>query len=67
MRASETGIIAADEPAAAKAEMTAEQYATEFECSFDSAVVGAYYGQDLNSRDTRSVSAWWRMTPHCPS
>lgn len=47
LKASETGIVAPDELADAKASMTAEQYATEFECSFDSAVVGAYYGQEL--------------------
>lgn len=47
MKASGTGIIDPDELADAKASMTAEQFATEFECSFDSAVVGAYYGQDL--------------------
>lgn len=49
LKASETGIVAPDELADAKASMTAEQYATEFECSFDSAVIGAYYGQELEA------------------
>ena len=48
LKASETGIVDPEELADAKASMTAEQYATEFECSFDSAVVGAYYGQELD-------------------
>jgi hypothetical protein len=43
-RASETGIIDAAELAAARAEMSAEEYAQEFECSFDAAILGAYYG-----------------------
>ena len=47
LRASETGIVAPDELADARASMTLEQYETEFECSFDSAVVGSYYGADL--------------------
>jgi hypothetical protein len=27
--------------------MTAEQYAQEFECSFDAAIVGSYYGREV--------------------
>jgi phage terminase large subunit len=42
-RASETGIIPPQELAAAAAVMSEDQYAQEFECSFDTAVVGAYY------------------------
>lgn len=47
LKASETGIVDQEELADARASMTAEQFATEFECSFDSAVIGAYYGQEL--------------------
>ena len=43
-RASETGVVSAEELAAAKKEMTPEQYEQEFECSFSAAIVGAYYG-----------------------
>ncbi len=46
-RASETGIIAKEELAAAAAAMSDDQYAQEFECSFDAAVVGSYYGKLL--------------------
>ena len=48
MKASETGIVDPLELADARASMTAEQYATEFECSFDSAVIGSYYGGELD-------------------
>jgi len=45
MKASETGLIDADELDAARAEMSADQYEQEFECSFDAAVPGSYYAK----------------------
>ena len=50
-RASETGIVAAEELQAAAKDMTPEQYAQEFECSFEAAIVGAYYGKLLGQAD----------------
>lgn len=47
LRASETGIIDAAELEDARRTMTAEQYAQEYECSFDAAVVGAFYGREM--------------------
>lgn len=47
LRASETGLIPADELEAARQMMTPEQYEQEFECSFDAAILGAYYGRDI--------------------
>jgi len=44
LRASETKLLAQTELDDARAEMTPEQYAQEFECSFDAAILGAYYG-----------------------
>ena len=44
LKASETGLIPAAELEAARTAMSADQYAQEFECSFDAAIVGAYYG-----------------------
>ena len=44
-RASETEALPAEELAAARAAMSEEEYAQEFECSFDAAVRGAYYGK----------------------
>ena len=60
-RASETAIIPAAELAEAAKAMTEEQYAQEFECSFDAAVVGSYYGRiiaDLE-RDRRIRGVSW--------
>jgi phage terminase large subunit len=44
-KASETGLIPESELALARRDLTEEQYAQEFECSFDAAVIGAYYGK----------------------
>lgn len=48
-RADETGILPEAELEAAQAVMAPEQYAQEFLCSFDSALVGAYYGTYLET------------------
>lgn len=47
LRASETGLIAPDELLDAKRSMTPEQYEQEFECSFEAAILGAYYGREM--------------------
>jgi phage terminase large subunit len=45
LKASETGLIPESELESARPDLTEEQYAQEFECSFDAAVVGSYYGK----------------------
>ncbi len=50
-RASETGVIPAEELAAAARDLTADQYAQEYECSFEAAVQGAYYGKEMAEAD----------------
>lgn len=51
LRASDTGIIDEGELRAAQAQMTPDQYAQEFECSFEAAIQGAYYAKDLAAAD----------------
>jgi hypothetical protein len=46
-KASETGLLDAEELAAASRDMTPEEYEQEFECSFDAAIKGAYYGREI--------------------
>jgi len=48
LRADETGILPEHELLAAQRDMTPEQYAQEYLCSFDAAIIGAYYGRELN-------------------
>jgi len=45
LKASQTGLLAEEELIAARKTMTEDQYEQEFECSFDAAIVGAYYGK----------------------
>ena len=61
LKASETGLIPAAELEAARAVMSADQYAQEFECSFDAAVVGAYYGSLMQQAEAeeRITSVPW--------
>jgi phage terminase large subunit len=47
LKASETGLLDAGELAAARRDMSDDDYAQEFECSFEAAVRGAYYAQTL--------------------
>lgn len=47
LKASETKLIAQSELDDAKAVMTPEQYDQEFECSFQAALIGAYYGKEM--------------------
>lgn len=58
LRASETGIIPESELDDARSMMTPEQYAQEYECSFDAAIVGSYYGKEIADaeRDGRVCS-----------
>ncbi len=61
LKASETGLIDAGELAAAAKEMTPDQYAQEFECSFQAAVIGAYYAKEISAAETekRIASVPW--------
>jgi hypothetical protein len=52
LKASETGLIAPSELALGRSDLSEAQYAQEFECSFDAAVVGAYYGALMREAET---------------
>jgi phage terminase large subunit len=47
LKASETGLIVADELVASREAMSKDQYAQEWECSFDAAITGAFYADEL--------------------
>ena len=71
--ASETGILPQAELDDARREMTDEQYAAEFECSFAASVVGAYWGRELAAAESAGritsvpyapeigVETWWDL------
>lgn len=64
LKASETGILNADELEDAKKTMTGDQFAQEYECSFDAAIQGAYYGKELDmlAAQGRIRSVPWEPT-----
>jgi phage terminase large subunit len=66
LKASDSGLIPEAELAAARAEMTADQYAQEFECAFDAAVVGSYYGALLQQAETEGRIAGVPWDPALP-
>lgn len=73
LKASETGLIPASELAAARREMSEEQYLAEFECSFAASVVGAYFGREMQAAEDDgrivrvrhqpelAVDTWWDL------
>ncbi len=50
-KASKTGVIAQSELDAVARDMSDEQYAQEFECSFNAAITGSYYGHLLGEAE----------------
>ncbi len=51
LKASETGLIAADELISAQKLMSVAQYDQEYECSFEAAIEGAFYGTLMNQAE----------------
>lgn len=47
LKASETGLVSPDELLSARKMMTPEQYEQEYECSFQAAIQGAYWGREM--------------------
>jgi phage terminase large subunit len=51
LKASESGLLPQSELELARRDLTEEQYDQEFECSFDAAIVGSYYGKLLTTAE----------------
>jgi len=65
LRASETRLLDDKELADAKKMMSGDEFAQEYECSFDAAVRGAYYAKEINEAET-GVPARITTVPHDP-
>lgn len=59
LKASETGLLPGSELLDARAGMTEDQYAQEFECSFEAAIKGAIFAEELKKAHITKV-------PHAP-
>lgn len=65
LKASETGLLDSKELADARKMMSDDEYAQEYECSFDAAVRGAYYAKELNEAEAAEPSRFTSV-PHDP-
>lgn len=54
LKASQTGLISEAELDLARRTMTQEEYAQEYECSFDAAIKGAYYGKEVEAAESEN-------------
>jgi phage terminase large subunit len=52
LKASQTGLVAAEELDSARKLMTPEQFEQEYECSFEAAILGAYWGKEMAQAET---------------
>jgi hypothetical protein len=53
LRASETGLLPEHELAAARRDLSVDQFNQEYECSFEAAVVGSYFGREIGELETK--------------
>jgi hypothetical protein len=65
-RASETGILDEDELESARKMMSADEYAQEYECSWQAALKGAYFAAELEAA-RKAEPARIGKVPHQPS
>jgi phage terminase large subunit len=67
LKASQSGLVSADELAEVRKHITEDQYEQEFECSFEAAILGAFYGRDLVKLDQAGrITAECRHDPTLP-
>jgi phage terminase large subunit len=66
LRASETGLIAPDELNDLRASLTPETFEQELECSFEAAILGAYYGREIADAERSGRVCDVRWEPALP-
>lgn len=66
LRASETGLVAEEELASARKLMSPEQYEQEYECSFEAAIIGAYWGREIAAADRAGQITDVAIDPDAP-
>jgi phage terminase large subunit len=53
LKASQSGILPQEEIDAVRAQLSEDQFLQEYECSFEAAILGAFYGTELRELDER--------------
>lgn len=66
LRASQSGLIPADELADMRKSMTDEQYEQEMECSFEAAILGAYFGKEMAAAEREGRISHVPYDPELP-
>ncbi len=66
LRASESGLISDAELESARKELTPEQFEQELECSFEAAILGAYYGKELAAAEREGRIGDSKFEPVAP-
>lgn len=66
LKASETGLLREAELTDIRLMLTPEQYEQEMECSFDAAIRGAYYGQEIAQAEAEGRISKVDIDPHAP-
>jgi hypothetical protein len=67
LKASESGLLPNTELKAAAAQISDDQFLQEYECSFEAAILGAYYGEDLRKITDAGQVCKVDYDPHLPT
>ncbi len=65
-KASETGIVSAEELALQKSMMDVSDYEQEYECSFEASLKGAIYGVEMEKAQQEGRIKMYDLDPHLP-
>lgn len=66
LKASESGLLPKTELLAAAAQISDDQFLQEYECSFEAAILGAYYGVELRTLEDTGHICRVDYEPHLP-
>jgi hypothetical protein len=64
--ASQSRLLPESELAAARAQLTEDQYLQEYECSFEAAILGAFYGRELREAQDQGRMTHVPVDEHLP-
>jgi hypothetical protein len=64
--ASQSRLLPESELAAARAQLTEDQYLQEYECSFEAAILGAFYGRELREAQDQGRIGFVPVDEHLP-
>ena len=64
--ASTSGILPATELAAARAQLAEDQYLQEYECSFEAAILGAFFGKEMREAEQQGRICQVPYDPNLP-